>query len=261
MTRPTRVAARLAKFGNNIVRFHIMDMQRFPNGLLARNAKDTRTFDPEALDRLDYFTAQLIQRGVYIYLCTLNYRPFNAADGLPPEIEQLARAYQGRHVVGFFDPTADRAAEGVRSQPAAAPQCLHRQDVRRGPGSGDGRDQQRERPAPRLAGRDARWASEGVPDGAAWAVERVAEGALRHDRAAAPGVVRGRSAAGRGAAEKRRLWARPRWLDAGTAPAGRRDRERDRRRDRATCAAHARSVSTSRRLAPSRGTCGSSSLD
>ena len=31
-----KVAARLAKFGNNIVRFHIMDMQRFPNGLLAR---------------------------------------------------------------------------------------------------------------------------------------------------------------------------------------------------------------------------------
>jgi hypothetical protein len=101
-----KVAARLAKFGNNIVRFHIMDRQRFPNGLLARNASDTRTFDPEALDRLDYFTAQLIQRGVYIYLCTLNYRPINAADGLLPEIEQLGAPYQGRHVVGFFDPAA-----------------------------------------------------------------------------------------------------------------------------------------------------------
>ena len=99
-----KVAARLAKFGNNIVRFHIMDMQRFPNGLLARDAKDTRTFEPEALDRLDYFAAQLIEHGVYIYLCTLNYRPFNAADGLPPEIEHLGSPYQGRHVVGFVDP-------------------------------------------------------------------------------------------------------------------------------------------------------------
>jgi len=71
---------------------------------LARDAKDTRAFEPEALDRLDYLTPQLIHRGVYIYLCTLNYRPFNAADGLPPEIEQLASPYQGRHVVGFFDP-------------------------------------------------------------------------------------------------------------------------------------------------------------
>ena len=99
-----KVAARLAKFGNNIVRFHIMDMQRFPNGLLAQDAKDTGTFEREALDRLDYFTAQLIRHGVYIYLCTLNYRPFNAADGLPPAIEQLGAPYQGRHVVGFFDP-------------------------------------------------------------------------------------------------------------------------------------------------------------
>ena len=100
-----KVAARLAKFGNNIVRFHIMDMQRFPNGLLAQDAKDTRTFDPEAFDRLDYFTAQLIRHGVYLYLCTLNYRPFNAADGLPPAIEQFGAPFQGRHVVGFFDPT------------------------------------------------------------------------------------------------------------------------------------------------------------
>jgi hypothetical protein len=99
-----KVAARLAKFGCNIVRFHIMDMQRYPNGLLAKDAKDTRTFEPAALERLDYFTAQLIRRGIYVKLCTLNYRPFNAADGLPPEIERLPSPYQGRAVVGFFDP-------------------------------------------------------------------------------------------------------------------------------------------------------------
>lgn len=169
-----KVAARLAKFGNNIVRFHIMDMQRFPNGLLARDAKDTRTFEPEALDRLDYFTAQLIQRGVYIYLCTLNYRPFNAADGLPPEIEQLGAPYQGRHVVGFFNPKEIELQKEYDRAPAAAPQFLHGEDVRRGSGGGDGRDQQRERPAPRVAGRDARPAPGGIPDGTAWAMGRVA---------------------------------------------------------------------------------------
>ena len=121
-----KVAARLAKFGNNIVRFHIMDMQRFPNGLLAQDAKDTRTFDPEALDRLDYFTAQLIQHGVYIYLCTLNYRPFNAADGLPPAIEQFGARLSGPTRGGVLRSHRDRAAEGVRSQPAAASQCLYR---------------------------------------------------------------------------------------------------------------------------------------
>jgi hypothetical protein len=98
-----KLAARMAKFGINIVRFHIMDMRRFPDGILARGAADTRELDPEALDRLDFFTAQLERNGIYVYLCLLNYRPFDAADGLPKEIEQLGDPYQGRHVIGFYD--------------------------------------------------------------------------------------------------------------------------------------------------------------
>ena len=99
-----KVAARMAKFGINIVRFHIMDMRPFPDGILARKVRNTRGLDPEALDRLDYFTAQLNRNGTYVYLCLLNYRPINAADGLPPEIEQAGGSpFQQRHVVGFFN--------------------------------------------------------------------------------------------------------------------------------------------------------------
>ena len=98
-----KVAGRMAKFGINIVRFHIMDMRRFPDGILARGSADSRELDPEALDRLDFFTDQLRRNGIYVNLCLLNYRPFNAADGLPPEIEQLGAPYQGRHVIGFYD--------------------------------------------------------------------------------------------------------------------------------------------------------------
>ena len=98
-----KIAARMAKFGINIVRFHIMDMRRFPDGILARNVASTRELDPEALERLDYFAAQLNHNGIYVYLCLLNYRPLNAADGLPKEIEQLGDPYQGRHVIGFYD--------------------------------------------------------------------------------------------------------------------------------------------------------------
>lgn len=99
-----KVAARLAKFGVNIVRFHIMDMRRYPEGLLARGAANTSDLDPEGLDRLDYFVAQLARNGIYANLCLLNYRPLCAADGLPSEIEQPDdNPYQRRHAVGFFD--------------------------------------------------------------------------------------------------------------------------------------------------------------
>lgn len=98
------VAARLAKFGVNIVRFHIVDARRFPEGLLARDVRDTRHLDPEGLDRYDYFVAQLKKHGIYANLNLLNYRPISSADGLPPEIDTLTtNVNQPRHAIGFFD--------------------------------------------------------------------------------------------------------------------------------------------------------------
>jgi hypothetical protein len=57
-----KTAARLAKFGVNCVRLHHMDRDPAPKGLW--NA-DMVTFNPEQLDRLDYFAAQLKARGIY----------------------------------------------------------------------------------------------------------------------------------------------------------------------------------------------------
>src|SRR5262249_31241168 len=57
-----KVAARMAKFGINAVRFHHMDMQSTPGGIFAA---DGRTLDPEQLDRLDFFIAQLKEHGIY----------------------------------------------------------------------------------------------------------------------------------------------------------------------------------------------------
>ncbi|MDR3688400.1 MAG: carbohydrate binding domain-containing protein [Fimbriimonas sp.] len=99
-----QIAARMAKFGVNIVRFHIVDASRFPDGLLARDGKDTRHFDPEGLDRYDYFVAQLKKHGIYANLNLLNYRPIGSADGLPAEIDSLTTgSSQPRHAIGFFD--------------------------------------------------------------------------------------------------------------------------------------------------------------
>jgi hypothetical protein len=57
-----KVAARMAKFGINCVRFHHLDMFSAPNGIFARDGK---TLDPDRLDRLDYFIAKLKEHGIY----------------------------------------------------------------------------------------------------------------------------------------------------------------------------------------------------
>jgi len=95
-----RIAARMAKFGINIVRFHHMDMFQFPDGIRMRGVPHTRELDPEALDRLDYFVYKLKEKGIYVNLNLLVSRPFNSADGLPGEIEDLP--WKERHTVGFF---------------------------------------------------------------------------------------------------------------------------------------------------------------
>jgi hypothetical protein len=95
-----KVAARMAKFGINAVRFHHMDMQTFPGGIRARKAKGTGELDPEALDRLGYLVARLKEHGIYTNLNLLVSRPFNGADGLPAEIEQID--WKDRAVTGFF---------------------------------------------------------------------------------------------------------------------------------------------------------------
>jgi len=57
-----KVAARLAKFGINCVRFHHMDATWSNPGILQA---DRRTFHADSLERLDYFIAQLKQNGIY----------------------------------------------------------------------------------------------------------------------------------------------------------------------------------------------------
>lgn len=60
-----KVAARMAKFGINSVRFHHTDTQRAPRGIWKADTPDKQTLDPENLDRLDYFFAQLKKHGIY----------------------------------------------------------------------------------------------------------------------------------------------------------------------------------------------------
>jgi hypothetical protein len=57
-----KIAARLARFGFNIVRFHHTDTRPAPDGLLQ---KDMLTLDPAQMDKFDYFIAALKRNGIY----------------------------------------------------------------------------------------------------------------------------------------------------------------------------------------------------
>lgn len=97
-----KIAARMAKFGINCVRFHHMDSQPFPSGILRRGSPSSRQLDPDAVDRLVYFINQLSRHGIYADLNLLVSRRFRAADGLPDAIESVPVKTQ--HLLGFFDP-------------------------------------------------------------------------------------------------------------------------------------------------------------
>jgi hypothetical protein len=73
-------AATLARFGVNCVRFQFLDLP-VPRGLIMAGM-NTRSLDPGALDREDFFIAELEKRGIYIDFNLLVGRPFLAGDGI-----------------------------------------------------------------------------------------------------------------------------------------------------------------------------------
>ncbi|MFZ5832289.1 MAG: hypothetical protein ACOY3P_19560 [Planctomycetota bacterium] len=74
------LAARLAKYGVNILRLHSFDSQYGP--LIDYRTGTTRELNADGLDRLDYFIAELKRRGIYVYIDLLDYRQFRTADGV-----------------------------------------------------------------------------------------------------------------------------------------------------------------------------------
>lgn len=93
-----QVAARLAKYGFNIVRFHHMDMYD-----IWTTTNPDRILNPTKLDLMDYFIYQLKQKGIYVDLNLLVSRPFNRGSDLPADID-LITDWKVRGALGFFDP-------------------------------------------------------------------------------------------------------------------------------------------------------------
>ncbi len=95
-------AESLARLGVNCVRLHFLDMRKAqvtragetgsgekapvthtPSGLIDSNHDDSRHFDPEQLDRLHYFYAQLRKNGIYVDFNLNVGRRWMKGDGVP----------------------------------------------------------------------------------------------------------------------------------------------------------------------------------
>ncbi len=81
-----KFAKRLAKIGCNIVRFHQLDSEwatpnifQFTKGKVLKN---TQSFDPESMKRLDYLIFCLKNEGIYSYIDMFTYRKFKTGDGV-----------------------------------------------------------------------------------------------------------------------------------------------------------------------------------
>jgi hypothetical protein len=74
-------AATLARFGVNCVRLHFLDLAT-PRGLIDATREDTRSFDAQQLDRLDFFISELKRRGIYINLNLNVGRSYKPGDGV-----------------------------------------------------------------------------------------------------------------------------------------------------------------------------------
>jgi hypothetical protein len=74
-------AATLARFGVNIVRLHFLDLAA-PRGIIDSTKDDSRSFDPQQLDRLDFLVSELKKRGIYMDLNLNVGRSYKAGDGV-----------------------------------------------------------------------------------------------------------------------------------------------------------------------------------
>lgn len=96
-----QIAERLARAGINCVRWHHMDSTWSQPSLIDYSKGNSLSLNPDALDRMDFFFAELKKRGIYSNINLVVGRRFFSADGLPQEIDQVGDV-KHQHGIGFF---------------------------------------------------------------------------------------------------------------------------------------------------------------
>ncbi len=99
------VAARLAKFGVNNVRFHHSDASwAYNGGVLQYSSTSTTNINAAQLERVHYVVSRLKAHGIYSDINLLVGRTYATGDGLGPEVTSMD--WKDTHILGFFYPPA-----------------------------------------------------------------------------------------------------------------------------------------------------------
>ena len=91
-------AATLARYGINMVRLHFLDLPS-PRGIIDSSRNDSRSFDAQQLDRLDYQIAEFKKRGIYVDLNLNVGRSYKSGDG----VQDFDKIQWGKGLT-LFDP-------------------------------------------------------------------------------------------------------------------------------------------------------------
>lgn len=95
-----KISRRLAKFGINLVRFHLIDADW--GSRLIFDPPGTRKLNADALDRMDYFVSELKKNGIYSNINLLAGRQFESTDGVTSGIDQME--WKKKQTPALFDP-------------------------------------------------------------------------------------------------------------------------------------------------------------
>ncbi len=98
-------AARMAKFGINIVRLHQMDFGWDPSerSIFGVDEDDSLELDEDSQERLWYLVEKLKEQGIYVHIDLLCSRRFWTADGLPTSIDTLSNHQKEVQRLALFD--------------------------------------------------------------------------------------------------------------------------------------------------------------
>ena len=100
-----KLAARLASLGINCIRFHHMDNQTAPRGIWKVGTPKKNEFDPDQLDRLDYFIAALKKRGIYANINLHVSRNYWEGEDFP---DGLANDHERRELLPHYGKGLDK---------------------------------------------------------------------------------------------------------------------------------------------------------